>query len=309
MQLITYSNKLIKTAITMKKQLLFLVSLMVSLLTSSCAQVLILGNGNVTKKELPLSNFSGIDVSRGFNLYLSHDDSEKVTIEIDENLHEYVKAEVNSGTLIISAHTRIRNITKMNVYVSAKNIENIILKGGGNLIGENSTITDKIKIDAGGGGKLDMKLKTQELLLEMNGGGNAILEGEITKNSIHFVGGGDLKLNVTGTENEINFGGGGKLVADLNSKALNCTIKGGSNAYLSGNVDNADIQLSGGGDVWATEMQIENAIIQVSGGSDATLKVKNAINGEISGGGNLILHEKPHICEVKKAGGSQIKSN
>ena len=309
MELITYSNKLIKTTITMKKQLLFLVSMILSLLTTSCAQIFILGNGNITKKELPLANFSGIDVSRGFNLYLSHNDSEKVTIEIDENLHEYVKAEVNSGTLIISAHTRIRNITKMNVYVSAKNIENIILKGGGNLIGENSIITDKIKIDVGGGGKLDMKLNTQELLLEMNGGGNGVLEGEITKNSIHFVGGGDLKLNVTGTENEIYFGGGGKLVADLNSKALNCTIKGGSNADLSGNVDNADIQLSGGGDVFATEMQIENAKIHVSGGSDATLIVKNTISGEINGGGNLILQGKPLVCEVKTAGGSKIKRN
>lgn len=291
----------------MKNEIIIIGLVLICMLSTSCALIFFNGNGKVEKQEKELSGFSGIDVSSGFNVYLSQSENEKVVVEIDENLQKHVRAEVNSGTLKIDASLRIRKVTKRNVYISSKNIDSITLSGGGSLTGESLIKIDHMYMNISGGGDLEMEINTPKLNFEMSGGGDAKIRGNIESSSAKMSGGGDLIFDADCKDLVTSIKGGGHLKANINALNLDCSISGGGDGKISGHVKNAKINIKGGGDLFASELQIENAKVNISGGSDAILKIKDTIEGNVKGGGDLILKGVPGYQNIQKSGGSKVE--
>ena len=66
------------------------------------------GEGNVVKKERTITSFDGITVSSGIDVYLKQGEKESITVEADENLHEYILTEVKDGVLHVYTDANIR---------------------------------------------------------------------------------------------------------------------------------------------------------------------------------------------------------
>lgn len=291
----------------MKNELIIIGFTLCSLLTSSCALIFKYGNGKVVKQEKKLTDFSAVEVSSGFNIYLNQSEKERIIIEIDENLQKYVEARVDSGVLKVEASLLVRKATKRNVYVNTKNIDNINLSGGGNLICDSLFETDKLTVNIKGGGDMEMEVNSPKFDLIMSGGGDAKIIGEIVNASTKMSGGGDLSIEVGCKELKIDVSGGGHLKAKVNTQNLNCSISGGGNGNILGSTEIAKFQVRGGGDLFASDLIIENANVNVSGGSDATLKVTSNIEGNVRGGGDLLLKDNPVSININKSGGSKVK--
>jgi hypothetical protein len=260
----------------------------------------------MVKQERKLPEFSEINVNRGFNIHLTQDSIQMVVVEIDENLQDYVKSEVNEKKLIIDGPNRLKPSGEMNVYVSVKNINVIQLSGGGSLFCTKTIASDNLKTDVSGGGDATMDFNSKKLELQISGGGNAKISGKAEKTDVSIKGGGSIDVEINSNESALSISGGGNLKAKLNTTNLICSISGGGNGNLAGMAENSNINLEGGGEINAKDLEITNVQISISGGSNAYLYIKNSINGKISGGGKLKLSGNPQVKNVSTSGGSKV---
>lgn len=88
------------------------------------------GDGNVTRSSRQVSDFNAVKVSSGIDLYLTQGNTISLEIEADQNLHEYIITEVKDGVLKIYVEKSIRNVKEMNVYLTFKEIDELIASGG-----------------------------------------------------------------------------------------------------------------------------------------------------------------------------------
>ena len=83
------------------------------------------GNNNVVKKERDAGIFHRIKVSSGIDVYLKQGNNETITVEADENLHEYIITEVKGGVLNVYTEANIRDAERKRVYVTMKDINSV----------------------------------------------------------------------------------------------------------------------------------------------------------------------------------------
>ena len=84
------------------KSLKFLTIAILIFVISSCTNAqswkTVYGNKKVVTKERKTDSFTGIKVSSGIDVYLKQGNNEAVSVEADENLHEYIITEVRGGS-------------------------------------------------------------------------------------------------------------------------------------------------------------------------------------------------------------------
>ena len=99
---------------------LTIVLLLLGITTSAGAQFRRTVNGNkkVVKTERNIKGFNGVRVSSGIDVYLSQGNDEKVIVEADENLHEYILTELRDGIIHVYTNLTIRNAEMKRVYVT-----------------------------------------------------------------------------------------------------------------------------------------------------------------------------------------------
>src|SRR5512133_1001364 len=114
------------------------------------------GNKHVVSKERRLDSFSGVKVSSGIDVYLKQGNNESVTVEADENLHEYILTEVRTGVLNVYSEYNIRSAERKRVYVTMKDINSVRTTSAGDVIGESPINSDKLELSASSAG--DIKL-------------------------------------------------------------------------------------------------------------------------------------------------------
>jgi len=78
------------------------------------------GNNKVVTKERNTENFTGVRVSTGIDVYLKQGNNVAISVEADENLHEYILTEVRDGVLRVYTDVNIRDAERKRVYVTMK---------------------------------------------------------------------------------------------------------------------------------------------------------------------------------------------
>jgi hypothetical protein len=143
----------------------------------------ITGDGNVVKEVRNVSDFTGIKVSSGIDVYLTQGQNTEVILEADQNLHEWITTEVIGSILHIKSEKNIRMAESKIVWVSCPVINLIDISSAGDVIGENMIITDKMDIDMSSAGDLRLELEAEEITIDISSAGNASLKG--STNSLH----------------------------------------------------------------------------------------------------------------------------
>ena len=106
------------------------------------------GNNKVVTKERKAESFSGIKVSTGIDVYLKQGNNESISVEADENLHEYILTEVRDGILRVYTEVNIRDAERKRVYVTMKEINSIRATSAGDVIGETLVKCDRLELSA-----------------------------------------------------------------------------------------------------------------------------------------------------------------
>jgi hypothetical protein len=164
------------------KSLRLLTSITAILCISACTHAqfrnTVTGNGNVISKERNAGNFTGVKVSSGIDVYLKQGTDMSITVESDENLHEYIITEVRNGVLNVYTDANIREAEKKRVYVTMKEIISISTTSAGDVIGETPVRSDRLALSASSAGDIKLEVSSKELKINISSSGNITLTGE-----------------------------------------------------------------------------------------------------------------------------------
>jgi hypothetical protein len=301
--------------------------MMFSSCTYSQTFVPVKGTGQSIDKKINVSDFKGIDVSGGFDVILVQGSSESLTLTAQENLFEYITANVDNGTLKIYTRNNIRPTEPMKARITLKNISNLKVSGGGDTYSEttlnvealdvyisgggdfSSVINSEVlKCNISGGGDTEIGGKTEDYYITVSGGGD--LESKVSAGTIscRIAGGGDLYLRneVQASEADIEINGGGDVDMKVSSEKLRCSVSGGGDALISGQASEFEININGGGDVDARNLSTQITLFNARGGSDIRVNASKELSGSISGGGNVYYSGNPVKVSIEARGGSEV---
>src|SRR5690606_31303625 len=76
------------------------------------------GNKNVTIQQTKINTFHTIVVGEDFEIDIIYNQTPSVTIETDENLHEYINFNVNAGVLTFNKTARITSKKALHITVN-----------------------------------------------------------------------------------------------------------------------------------------------------------------------------------------------
>jgi citrate lyase gamma subunit len=151
------------------------------------------GHGHVVSKERKTDSFTGLTVSSGIDVYLKQGDNETVTVEADENLHEYILTEVRGGVLNVYSEYNIRDAEKKRVYVTMKDVNSVKTTSAGDVIGETPINSDRLELSASSAGDIKLETHSKTINIDISSSGDISLSGETDMLRADLSSAGDLK--------------------------------------------------------------------------------------------------------------------
>jgi len=92
----------------------------------------------------------------------------------------------------------------------------------------------------------------------------------------------------------------------IECEMLSIIISGGGNVNIAGNCQNAEMKISGSGDLCASKLYTKNAITKISGSGEIDISVSENLNAKVSGSGYIIYKGNPNVIE-KVTGSGKIR--
>lgn len=218
------------------KKLVFVVCLFLSFsISNNLYSQIIRGNGKVRTDIRELTGYNEIIAQGQFTLILTQGDKEGVRIETDENLIELFQTRVDNKKLYVTMLADLRRSEGINVYVSIKALESIILLDAVKLKTETVIHFDELTINTAGMSELNLELFAASLNLELVDGTYAYLKGYTENFHVHVH--DETELNAFDLQSDfcnVQSTGLTEVMIDA-QKELKLMVTGGSNVYYTGN--------------------------------------------------------------------------
>jgi citrate lyase gamma subunit len=150
------------------------------------------GHGKVVTKERKTDSFTGVKVSSGIDVYLKQGNNEVVTVEADENLHEYILTEVRNGILNVYSEYNIRDAERKRVYVTMNEVNSVKTTSAGDVSGESPIKSDKLELSASSAGNIKLEVNAKNIDIDISSSGDITLKGETDMLRADLSSAGDL---------------------------------------------------------------------------------------------------------------------
>jgi len=150
------------------------------------------GNKKVVTSEREAGNFTGLRVSSGVDVFLKQGNNESITVEADENLHEYIITEIKGDVLNVYTDANIRQAERKRVYVTMNKIRSLKTSSAGDLFGETPVKGDFIELAASSAGNMKLEIYAREISLNISSSGDMTLSGETDVLDADLSSAGDL---------------------------------------------------------------------------------------------------------------------
>jgi len=217
----------------------------------------------VTKKPLELPEFKSIYNNSNYTVLLKQTNKQEVTVEALTEIYSLTEIKVENGVLMINVDRKPDSPNKsiwakiddiklnptMKLYVSIKNINELMVNGNGKIISENSIATDFINLGVNGNGSMDVDIKGNTVKAEVTGPGSLTLRGYGTSLDALVSGAGSIKGFACPIENaKVKVSGTG--LSELNvTNTIDALVLGSGIVKHKGNTKNATKKIYGSGSV------------------------------------------------------------
>lgn len=185
---------------------------------TSCSEDTIQKFSKITTKDYEFTDYNFLEVNDNFKVYITFSDTiEKLQVEANENLHNYIKLIQEDNKLIIkqdNVHEITGNET-LNIYITTKPIINFTLKGNSKLVIENV-------------------LNIHELIVNLTD--NSSFTGPIDSELFRIISEGNCMAEISGSVNFLDAKLTGTcMLSDYNLKIkyLKMNFSGNNNAFLT----------------------------------------------------------------------------
>lgn len=183
------------------------------------------GNGNYISENRNIEDFSEIDISGAFNLFVEVGEEPSLKINTDENLHELIRTDVRNGRLIIDQKRNLRSKEPIDIRVTTKDLRKIDGAGACDIIVNNVNNLD-FELNLSGATELRISGSTDNFNVELSGASKLFASNFLA----NFV-----RVEASGASK-----------AEVNSdKSLLVNASGASKVNYFGNPSEIDYNLSG----------------------------------------------------------------
>jgi len=205
-----------------------------------------------SKQTRTVSEFHGISVSSGIDLYLIQKDIQEVKVETDKEDLENLITEVEGGMLkIYMKETSWLHLnwfhSSRKVYISFKNIDRLKASAGSDVVSQSILNLEKLDLDASSGSDIKLELNASEVSAESSSGSDIKLKGKALSFQVSASSGSDIDA------------------ADFHTKRCNASVSSGADieVYVT---EQLDAHASSGGDIDYSGNPTKKEIKKSSGG-------------------------------------------
>jgi hypothetical protein len=212
--------------------------------------------GNSDKTETrQVSNFNGIKVSTGIDLYITMGASEEVKIVADDEIIDDLITEVKDGTLRIYMkqtnnwfNWNSGNQTRK-AYVTVNALKSIDASSGSDVKSENTLKGEELKVNASSGSDVEIDVYYKNVWLDTSSGSNAKLSGKTKNFKAEASSGSDIKAqDLESSICRVSVSSGSDATVNVTDE-LYAKASSGADVMYYGNPQVKDIDESSGGDV------------------------------------------------------------
>lgn len=241
----------------MMKQLFLILSLLSVLLIWSCksgSNYAVRGSGKIVSYEVPVKNFSEINVTGPCDMIYEQkvNKTPYLRIEIDENLKDLVSINSRNGKLHVAMKGNNAAASRYKVYTNSTGLNSLKISGSGNVNLKNTINSGNLKVSLSGSGSMKAdKLKCGNLNLSISGSGNVSAGGEVFNSKIKLSGSGNadtFKLNAQNVTCDVSGSGSAKVYA---SESLSSRVSGSGGIQYKGSPKRKESKVSGSGSIKA----------------------------------------------------------
>ncbi|GAB4317591.1 MAG: head GIN domain-containing protein [Bacteroidales bacterium] len=150
-------------------------------------------SGDVKKELRDVGSFNAIDVGGAFTVTLTQGETEKVEVEADDNLLPYIVTKVRGGELEIYLDKKVKDFSKLNVYIQCVDLEELDVSGASSLSSEGLLKFSSLGMEVNGAASVELELALEELVLEVSGAAHATLYGTAQRVDLELSGAASLK--------------------------------------------------------------------------------------------------------------------
>ncbi len=189
------------------------------------------GNGNVVTQERNVTeDFTEVRGSAGLDVYLTQGDENKIVVEADENLQQYIETDVEDGKLHVTTSENIGHSKAKKIYVTFKELNSVEASSGAEVTGNSVIKSENLSLKSSSGAELKVDVFAKNLTAKTSSGADLIVSGKAST----------LKADASSG-------------SELNAKELlviDCNAEASSGAEVTVNVkDNLETNVSSGGSV------------------------------------------------------------
>lgn len=220
------------------------------------------GLAQTTKKTLELPPFTSIYNNSNYTVYLKQTNIAEVKVEALTEIFNASEFKVEDGILMINMERKdntnkslwgkiddIKVNPTMKVYISMKNVNTLMMNGGGKIVSENSIAADNLTLAVNGGGNMDVDIKGNKLKAEVSGSGNLNLRGYATSIDVLVSGSGSLTgFNCPLETATVKASGSGNCELNV-TNSLDALVLGSGTIKHKGNTKTATKKVYGSGAV------------------------------------------------------------
>ena len=237
---------------------LFVLSFLLIIVFSSCGEIFgnrIRGNGNIKTESRSSGEFTAVDVSGAFDLYIRQDTIRTIRIEADENLLQHIEVISDGDKLIIRPERgyNLKPTGNIKVYVSSPVFKRLEASGACDIFSENKILSNnELQIDMSGSCNVKIDLKAPKVSADLSGSCDINLNGETKDFIINGSGSTNIKCMELMAENVIvDISGSGSAEVFASTK-LDVDISGSGSVNYKGNAK-VNQKVSGSGNVKKVE--------------------------------------------------------
>lgn len=228
-----------------KRSIIILFALAVLLAFTACSAITI-GSRNVITETKQVSNFDRVALEGSGEVIVTQGGSESLTIETDSNIMQYIKAEVEGGTLTLGFKEGVNLVfpSRLIFSVGADDLTSLAVAGSGKIEAEQIE-TEDLEVKVGGSGDLRIAdLVAGKVKARIGGSGRIDLAGEAASQDVSISGSGKYSAGDVCSESVMVSVSGSGDATVCATESLDANINGSGSVNYYGQ---PSVNLSGSG--------------------------------------------------------------
>ncbi len=265
-----------------------LLSFIFILLFAGSLQAQVRGNGVLEEQTRALSGFNAISSAGSVDVFVKQGNTYSVVVRADGNLLNYIKTEVRDNTLIISVTKNIWHAKILEVHITMKNLQKVMMSGSGDFYCKSPFSVQNLQLILSGSGDAKAVLEAKNVHIKVRGSGDVVVSGIRGNLGIDINGSGDVEAS------------------GLQLETCSLNVLGSGDVELTGRAAQLTARVLGSGDLEAGGLAAVSVSVSNTGSGDMTIHAIDKLEATLAGSGDLDYTGNPTILKVSASGSGEV---